>query len=158
VEQKQEPQTTPKVSRPRSGGPTKQQQQRGRRGEEEIRRRLELPGGWAGFAFREDRREDGCGYDFLCERHGRQVQVEVKTFTRNGYIVVTSSELRAAASSRDDYYIIGILADEDQPQDRWETFRIQDPIGILLTGGQVRIQAELRAPAAQVFGFAKGEE
>jgi hypothetical protein len=141
----------------RPAGPTKEQQRRGRRGEGEIKTRLSLPGGWAGFTLLSDRREAGCGYDFLCESSDRQVKLEVKTFTRNGYVVVTNSELRSAASNRGDYFLIGILAEEEQEPAEWATFIIPDPISVLLKRGDIRLETEVRAPAIDLFGFEEQE-
>ena len=147
----------PDVPRSKSGGPTREQQRRGLSGEQEIKRRLSLPGGWTGFVLLEDRREDGCGYDFLCECDGREVKLEVKTFTRNGYVVVTSSELQAAAFNRHDYYLVGVLADKEQQRSNWKTFVVPDPVNRLLVRGSVRVEAELRASAAELFEFTDEE-
>src|SRR5205823_6576359 len=65
-------------------GVTAEQQLRGRRGEEEIRRRLLLPGGWEGFVFLEDHRQPPRGYDFLASFGNEAAKLEVKTFTSGG--------------------------------------------------------------------------
>jgi len=132
------------------GGITPEQQNRGRRGEEEIKRRLQLPGGWAGFSFVADKRNEDCGYDFLCVMGERQVGLEVKTFTIDGRVVVTVPELRAAAVSRGDYYLVGVL-DDGKPENEWLTFIISDPIQLLLSRGEFDIEATLRAPASDIF-------
>jgi hypothetical protein len=60
------------------------------KGEEEIKRRLQLPGGWEGLTLVKDRRDDGCGYDFLCKLSGQEVMLEIKTFFRGSSIVSTT--------------------------------------------------------------------
>lgn len=134
----------------RTVGITVEQQNRGKRGEEEIKRRLQLSGGWAGFSFVADKREQNCGYDFLCLMGERQVEVEVKTFTIDGRVVVTASELHAATASRGDYYLVGVL-DDGKPENEWRTFMISDPIQVLLSTGDFDIEATLHASASDVF-------
>ncbi|MCL0058494.1 DUF3883 domain-containing protein [Dehalococcoidia bacterium] len=136
----------------RAGVITAEQQNRGKRGEEEIKRRLQLPGGWAGFSFVADKREEDCGYDFLCAMGERQVQLEVKTFTIDGRVVVTVPELRAAAASRGDYYLVGVL-DDGKPESEWHTFIISNPIEVLLSRGDFDIEATLHASASDIFGI-----
>jgi len=131
---------------------TPEQRERGRRGEEEIKRRLELPGGWGTLTLLHDMRDAGCGYDFLCAMGEREVKLEVKTFVRNGRVVITSAELREAAVSQDNYYLLGVL-DDAKPQREWATFLVQNPIHILLTKGQLDLQAKLRASAAEIFNL-----
>ncbi len=127
-----------------------EQEDRGRRGEEEIKRRLQFPGGWQGFILLTDKRDLGCGYDFLCVMGGREVRLEVKTFTRNGRVVLSSRELQEAAASRGDYYLIGAL-DELKPEYEWSTFIIPNPIDFLLTKGDFDIQTKLQVSAEEVF-------
>lgn len=134
----------------RNAAPTPEQQLRGRRGEEEIKRRITLPGGWEGFTFIEDKRDDGCGFDFLCAQDTRSVKLEIKTFSSSGHIVVTSNELREAAVSGDDYYMIGVH-DDGKPDNEWRTFLIQNPINQLLSQGKFDLEAKLQAPAKMVF-------
>ena len=131
---------------------TPEQRERGKRGEGEIKRRLERPGGWEGFSLIDDKREPGCGYDFLCAMGGREVKLEVKTFTQDGRVVVTSTELQEAAASQDDYYLIGVL-DDGKSEYEWSTFLIRNPLDILLTKGEFDIQAKLQASAADVFSI-----
>ena len=78
------------------GGVTPEQESQGKIGENEIKRRLEeqpdgipIPGHSGVLRLIADRRDDGCGYDFLCSLDTRQVKLEVKTFMENGRIVVT---------------------------------------------------------------------
>ena len=129
---------------------TQEQEERGRRGEQEIKRRLQLPGGWMGFSLCEDKRQSGCGYDFLCDIDGRQVKLEVKTFSSDGYVIVTNRELQEAAASQDDYYLVGVL-DDGKPENEWQTFMIRNPIRILLSEGEFDIQARLYARAGDLF-------
>ena len=134
-------------------GITPEQEERGVRGEEEIKRRLELPGGWGGFSLRADMRLTACGYDFLAATGERDVELEVKTFSRDGRVVVTSRELQQAAVSQEDYYLVGVL-DDGGPENDWPTFSICNPAATLLSKGEFDIQAKLQAPAAEVFEFA----
>jgi len=134
----------------RRGGPSPEQVDRGKRGEELIKRWLQLPGGWAGFSLVEDKREDACGYDFLCDKEGQIVSLEIKTFAPNGRIVISSNELRAAAASQDDYFIIGVL-DNGGTADRWNTFMIWNPIDTLLAHGEFDIEAKLEVAPADIF-------
>jgi hypothetical protein len=129
---------------------TSEQQDRGKRGEEEIKRRLQLPGGWAGFRFVADKRTEDCGYDFLGTIGDRQVKLEVKTFTINGRIIVTVPELHAAAESQDNYYLVGVL-DDGKPEAEWCTFVVRNPLRALLSTGEIDIEAKLYAPAADIF-------
>jgi hypothetical protein len=131
---------------------TPQQEVMGRRGEEEIKRRLERAGGWEGFTLVEDVRSEGCGYDFLCARGEDRSKLEVKTFAPNGQVFVTSNELHEAACSRKGYYLVGVL-DDDHSECEWATFIIQDPIDTLLIEGAFDIETTLRASAARVFNF-----
>jgi len=141
------------VGHPSRGGRiviTDEQQDRGKRGEEEIKRRLQLPGGWAGFSFVADKRSEDCGYDFLGKIGEHQVKLEVKTFTIDGRIIITVPELRAAAESQDDYYLVGVL-DDGKPEAEWCTFIASNPIQVLLSRGEFDIEAKLHAPAADIF-------
>jgi len=109
---------------------------------------LELPGGWKGFTLVDDKRGVRCGYDFLCDMGDREVKLEVKTFTRDGRVVVTKLELQEAAASQDDYYLIGIL-DNGKPEYDWDTFKLRNPIDTLLTKGQAKLQVS----AANIFNL-----
>ncbi|MDY6988930.1 MAG: DUF3883 domain-containing protein [Thermodesulfobacteriota bacterium] len=136
---------------------TPEQRERGRRGEEEIKRRLQLPGGWDGLTLKADTRADACGYDFLCNMAEREVKVEVKTFVYDGRVVFTSRELKQAAASQDDYYLIGVL-DDGSVEHEWPAMLIHNPIDILLSKGEFDVQAKLQAPAAHVFGLSSNDE
>ena len=138
----------------RTVGITPAQEELGRRGEEEIKRRLELPGGWDDLSLLKDTRWDGCGYDFLCALGGREVKVEVKTFSERGQVVVTREELQEAARSRADYYLLGVQAD-DKLSSGWRTYRVPDPINSLLGKGNFEIQPKLHVPAADIFNLAR---
>jgi hypothetical protein len=126
---------------------TAEQKVRGKRGEEEIKRRLQLPNG---LTLVSDVRELGCGYDFLCALGGREVKVEVKTFTYDGRVFVTPKELQAAATSRGDYYLVGVL-DDGQPEWLWSTFVLPNPIEVLLTKGEFDIDPTLHVLASALF-------
>jgi len=132
---------------------TPEQREMGKSGEEEIKRRLERPGGWEGFGLIADKRELKCGYDFLCAMNRREVKLEVKTFTQDGRIFVTSHELQEAATSQNDYYLIGVLFDEKTKHHEWSTFIIRNPIDILLTKGEFVIQTEIVASASDIFNI-----
>ena len=80
-----------------SGEPSPEQQSRGTRGELEIKRRTSCVGGWVGFTFMDDLRDSDVGFDFLCQKNGRDVRVEVKTFTPNGRIFFTQRELQVCS-------------------------------------------------------------
>lgn len=81
-------------------------------------RKPQLPGGWEGVRLTTDRREDGCGNDFLCLMANREAKLEVKTFVHDGRVVVTTEELREAATSTSDYYLVGVL-DDSKPENEW---------------------------------------
>jgi len=130
---------------------SREQQDRGRRGEEEMKRRLVAPGGWEGFTFLSDKRDQRCGYDFLCLHEGREVKLEVKTFTLNGRIMVTVTELQESAANRQDYFLIGVL--EDGPATSWPTIIAQDPLPFLITYGEFEIEASLELPAVVLLGM-----
>jgi len=132
---------------------TPEQRERGKRGEEEIKRRLERLSGWEGFALIADKRELKCGYDFLCAMDRREVKLEIKTFTQDGRIFVTSHELQEAATSQNDYYLIGVLFDEKIKHHEWSTFIIRNPIDILLNKGEFDVQTELVASASDIFNI-----
>jgi hypothetical protein len=100
----------------------------------------------------EDKTSAGCGYDFLCIAGEHTVEVELKTFTKDGRIVLTSTELQQAAATREAYYLVGLLDDGGAPE-QWQGHVIQNPIGKLLTLGQFDIQATLQAVAATIFDF-----
>lgn len=130
--------------------PTPEQQRRGEMGEEEIKRRLELPGGWADMVLVADRRHERCGYDFLCDKSGLKVKLEVKTFSQNGRVIVTTEELYEAAASGDDYFLLGVL-DDGGPATGWKTRLIQNPFPALVNKGSLAIRTKLEAPASDIF-------
>jgi hypothetical protein len=134
---------------PVSGAVSQEQQDRGKRGEEEIMRRLPSSQGWEGFVFRKDMRQQKCGYDFLCVHGGREVKLEVKTFTENGRVVVTAGELQASALGRNDYFLVGLL--DEGPVTTWRTVIRQDPLPLLLTHGEFEIEASLKMPATVLW-------
>lgn len=105
-----------------------------------------------GLRFSEEKTSAGCAYDFLCIAGEQTVEVELKTFSRDGRVVLTSTELQEAAATRDAYYLVGLL-DDGGPPEQWQGHVIQDPIGKLLTVGQFDIQATLQAVVATIFDF-----
>jgi hypothetical protein len=50
-----------------------------------------------------------------------------------------------------------VLADKEQQRSNWKTFEVPDPVNRLLLRGSVRVEAELRASAAELFEFADEE-
>lgn len=133
-----------------SGEITSEQEARGKRGEEEIKRRLQLPGGWEGFTLLQDRREDGCGYDFLCQVGEEEICLEVKAFLKEGRIFVSSKELKVAAEMQEKYVLVGIL-DNHQPEHQWVTFILQNPLELLLSKGDFDVNPKLEVAALQLF-------
>lgn len=109
------------------------QKDRGRRGEEEFARRAQRQGGWEGFVFAKDTTNDSCGYDFECLQGPELVRVEVKTFTKDGRIVVSPNELQSAGIYGKAYYLVGFL--DDGPEAGWASAIIRDPFGRLLEKG-----------------------
>lgn len=132
------------------GVPTPEQQKRGKQGEEEIKRRLQLPGGWESLSFVDDTRHLPCGYDFLCAMGDARVELEVKTFTPDGRVIVTINELREALAAQDDYWIVGVV-DDGKPPHTWATSLLRNPGAHLLAVGEFDIEAKLEAVAADVF-------
>lgn len=131
---------------------TPEQEARGRKGELEILRRLQLSGGWESFTYIDDKRQESVGYDFGCMINDRIVCVEVKTFALSGQVVMTTSELQAAASYKKDYYLIGLL-DDGGPENGWKAYILQNPLVTLLEIGQFDFQPKLHIPAVNVFGI-----
>jgi hypothetical protein len=129
---------------------TPEQEQRGLRGEEELKARLQQPDGWEGFKLIKDRRKDGCGYDFLCQIGERKAELEVKTFAPGGQVVVTPAELQEASTSRQIYYLVGICDDGGLPH-LWRTFLVHDPLLRLLEYGKFQIDTRLQASADTLF-------
>lgn len=134
-------------------GPTisAEQKKRGLEGEEEIKRRLQLPEGWEGLTLVKDRRDDGCGYDFLCELSGQEVMLEIKTFLPGGRVFVSTMELRMAFTGGNDYYLVGVVH-ENVPRNEWATHLLQNPAAKILIKGEFVIQADLKLQAADLFG------
>jgi hypothetical protein len=131
--------------------PTKEQEERGLRGELELKRRLRWQDGWEGFRLVQDRRADGCGYDFLCsDASGREAKLEVKTFDPDGRVVVSLKEVHEALASGRNYYLIG-LTDDGGPATLWQTAILQDPAERLVSVGAFELEAVLEAPARAIF-------
>jgi len=76
--------------------------------------------------------------------------VEVKTFTRNGKIVVTALELQEAALRKKDYYLVGVL-DNGKAEYEWPTFVMQNPVYALLREGEFDFQTKLELKPGDLF-------
>jgi len=137
---------------PKGGVPiiSPEQEDRGRRGEEEIKRRLMKPGGWFGLTLIKDVRRDNCGYDFLCAKGEEEVFVEVKTFTANGRVIVTSKEMQVAAKEGKKYYLVGVL-DEREHNQYPDVKVVIDPIEILLKKGEFDAVVQMQIEAKEIF-------
>ncbi len=137
---------------PKGGVPiiSPEQEDRGRRGEEEIKRRLMKPGGWFGLTLIKDVRRDNCGYDFLCAKDEEKVFVEVKTFTANGRVIVTSKEMQVAAKEGKKYYLVGVL-DEREHNQYPDVKVVIDPIEILLKKGEFDAVVQMQIEAKEIF-------
>ena len=141
---------------------TPEQERRGVLGEEEIKRRLErvegwqirTSTGWATLTLLKDLRDTDCGFDFLCSLDGRDVEIEIKTFTANGYIHVTGGELTEAAMARDKYFILGVLYDNCPPCD-WKTFLMQNPIDALREHGAFSLEPTVSVSPWELFNTPK---
>jgi hypothetical protein len=104
------------------------QQERGRKGEEEILRRFES-GAVKGLRLLKDHRSKGGGYDFLCQevKGKRTVELELKTFKAlDGQIVLTPKEFQRASTESDRYYLWGLEDNGKLPKD-WELRTLQAP-------------------------------
>jgi hypothetical protein len=112
---------------------------------------LELPGGWSGFSLEADARNDGCGYDYLCAYESKKIKMEVKTFAPQGRVHLTARELQEAATSREEYFLVGVL-DTGGPPDKWPARVLRDPLHTLLSRGEFEIEATLALAAHEVFG------
>ncbi|MBU5638834.1 DUF3883 domain-containing protein [Geomonas sp. Red69] len=134
---------------------SQEQQQRGLRGEIELKRRMVEDGGWEGFVLKKDTRLDRCGFDFLCLKDDVEVMVEVKTFAKNGYISVTNKELIEAGKAKDKFYLIGLL-DNGQPEYEWESFILKNPFEVLTEYGEFEIDTRLQADPADIFNIKGG--
>jgi Domain of unknown function (DUF3883) len=132
---------------------TAEQSARGLAGEEEIKRRLCLAGGWEGFVFLRDTRSERCGFDCEVQHGDRIVKLEVKTFTPDGRVIVTNRELQAAAEYKSEYYLIGVLDSDSVPRAHWTTFLMRDPLLTLMSLGQFIVEAKLQVDADELFEF-----
>lgn len=143
----------PKPSNPGLDPITAEQAARGVAGEEEILRRLRLPGGWDGFVFVRDTRAGRCGFDFEASFGERLVALEIKTFTHDGRVILTSRELQAAAERKTDYFLIGIQDSDEELPPRWKSFQICNPLLRLMTMGEFVLDAKLQVQADMLFEF-----
>jgi hypothetical protein len=129
------------IKRARIGAtPSPEQQERGRRGEEEILERFEL-GAVRGLRLIEDHRSMGQGYDFLCRDVKRNitVELELKTYKAlDGQIVLTPKEFERARIKADRYYLWGLDDNGKHPRE-WELSTLQAP------------HAEIKRLAVEVF-------
>jgi hypothetical protein len=136
----------PGIARPEV---TREQEARGKKGEEEFLRRISMTGGWMGFSLVSDTRESAVGYDFLCLQGDLEVRVEVKTFLPNGRIVLSANEVRAAAFGGDTYYLVGLI--DSGPAPAWDSRILQNPISRLLERGSFDVDVKLEATAVSIF-------
>ena len=65
-----------------------------------------------------------------------QCRLEVKTFTAEGRVVVTSGELQEAAVAQESYFLIGVL-DDGKPEHQWSTFVLPNPIEYAPVKGRI---------------------
>jgi len=150
--EKKDGHATPPTVTDGAGRPiTREQEARGRKGEEEFLRRIKLPGGWMGFTLSEDSRANNTGYDFACLQGTRKVMVEVKTFIHEGRVIVTANELNAAAQYQKDYYLVGFL--DEGPESQWRSCILQNPLPRLLENGKFDLDVKLQAKATVVFNL-----
>jgi len=135
---------------PVSTGPTSTQQERGLKGEKEIYRRLNLPGGWLGLRYVDDRRSSKCGYDFLCTDGKRKIELEVKSYEAlTGQIFFTENELRQAVKSKERYHLWALLDNGGDPK-TWELISLKGPYAELKRLGKKVIQIFYRIPPSEV--------
>jgi Domain of unknown function (DUF3883) len=125
------------------------QQDRGRRGEEEFMRRTQREGGWEGFVFVKDTTKDKCGYDFECRQGTKLVHVEVKTFSEDGRIVVSPNELQSAGIHGNTYYLVGFL--DAGPEANWASAIVQDQFGRLLEKASFDLDIVLEIQPKDLF-------
>ncbi len=126
------------------------QKDRGLRGEEEFMRRTQRPDGWEGFVFVRDTTKDNCGYDFECRQGTELVQVEVKTFSDGGRVIVSPNELQAAGRLGNSYYLVGFL--DSGPEATWPSAIIRDPFGPLIEKGSFDMDIVLEIRPKDLFG------
>jgi Domain of unknown function (DUF3883) len=129
--------------------PTKEQQERGLRGENEVLRRLKRRSGLNGWKFREDRRNTSCGYDFLCRNGNKDVELEVKTFQLGGQLFFPENEFRIAKSSGQSYYLLGMIDDGGSPK-KWPYRVLNSPCSELLRVGKKQTSWQFRVNAASL--------
>ncbi len=114
-------------------GITPSQIQRGLEGEKEMIKRLKK--GWRGLKLRSkgDHREKSSGYDFLCKRisDGQNIEVEVKTFAKNGRICLTKKEWSRAKKAKHRYWLVGVR-DTGRSKKSWIAEPLPNPYPRLL--------------------------
>ncbi len=130
---------------PRKGHPpTAGQLERGVKGEEEVLRRLKSSKGIFGLNYREDRRNSGDGFDFLCTDGAREIEVEVKTFSAtDGQIIISENELCRAALSKERYCLLGVFDSGRRPPD-WKVRALWSPSAELYRVGDEQIVRQFR--------------
>lgn len=108
--------------------PSPEQQERGKKGEEEIKRRFKR-GEVKGLRLLADHRSKGQGYDFLCREVKRNitVELELKTYKAlEGQIVLTPKEFQRARTKADRYYLWGLEDNGEHPRN-WELSTLRAP-------------------------------
>lgn len=107
-------------------------------------------GGYDGLKLVEDRREQSCGYDFLCkDARGTEIEMEVKGFAPNGQLFLSGNELQQAKSSRQRYWLIGFLDDGTAPR-LWQIRKLTNPAPQLERIGSEETVRQLRVDASKV--------
>jgi len=111
-------------------GITPEQFQQGVEGERFVLELLSRKNGWRGLRLKEngDRRQESCGYDFLCTRlaDGQNIEVEVKTFAKNGRMFFTQKEWLEAEKAGNRYWLVGVLA-AGRSTKTWVAERLPNP-------------------------------
>jgi Domain of unknown function (DUF3883) len=132
--------------------PSPAQVERGKQAEEEVLQRINQ-GKCYGLVFSRDRRQDGCGYDFLCkDADGHEIDVEVKGFTRNGQLFMTENELERAKKRKHRYWLIGLVDIDPNHPEQWPASALKDPARELLKKGVGILEyvCQLRANPSKV--------
>jgi hypothetical protein len=129
--------------------PTREQVERGWMAEDEMLRRLrrnECPG----LTLLEDRRQESCGYDFLCRiRNGRDIHLEVKGFAPGGRLFFTAAEMSEAQRGKGRYWLIGLL-DNAGPAKTWKAWKLVNPFPSLEGRGHIATVRQLRINSSAV--------
>ena len=132
--------------------PSKEQQDRGKKGEEEILHRFDKQGEVRGLKLLKDHRYLGQGYDFLCRETRRNitVELELKTYKAlEGQIVLTPKEFERVATKSDRYYLWG-LQDNGKKSGEWDLRTLQAPHGEIVRLAVEEIHVTHRIAAGEV--------